>query len=143
MAKHTLGSFATRLREGAKQIPENVKSIRDEVALTVQNTLIEVTPVDDGDARTNWRIYGSESEGEVISTPASVEAGMADAKSQGASAVNQIGPGLPVYLVNRVPYIMKLNNGYSRQAPANFVRISVELASEVMRKRRKVVLEIK
>lgn len=143
MAKHTLGSFATRLRNGAAKIPENVKTIRDEVALSVQNTLIEVTPVDDGDAKTNWRIYDNASAGEVIPTPESIAGGEAAARSQGASSVMGIPPGKPVYIVNRVPYISKLNSGSSLQAPANFVRISVELVGEVIRKRRKVVLEIK
>lgn len=143
MAKHTLGSFATRLRNGAAKIPQNVKSIRDEVVLSVHNTLVEVTPVDDGDAKTNWRVYPAPTDGEVIPTPASIAEGEAAARAQAIGSVTATAPGLPVYIINRVPYIMKLNNGSSRQAPANFVRISIELTAEVLRKRRKIVLEIK
>ncbi len=74
------------------------------------------TPVDTGHARANWI--------PAVGTPNHVEAAGVDAAlaDAGAAVVAafKLGQG-KLYLSNVVPYVRRLNEGWSRQAPALFV----------------------
>jgi len=78
------------------------------------------TPIDTGWARTNWIAS--------VGGPAPSTAGTREAVSaaaQQASLAKLFGYKLaqgPAYATNNVPYIAKLNEGSSKQAPAAFVQ---------------------
>jgi hypothetical protein len=88
------------------------------------------TPVDTGWARANWIAN--------VSTPLTSPVGMRDAAGVSqASAAQQQGLGKvlaykiqagPVYISNNVDYIVKLNDGSSRQAPSGFVQRAIQEA---------------
>ncbi len=102
------------------------------VTLDVTANLIETTPVDTGWARANW----------VPSISAPFIASLANAQRTPAdvsSAVGQQGEGKAkvfgyklhmgkVFVTNNVPYIIDLNLGSSRQAPAAFVQRAIAKA---------------
>jgi len=82
------------------------------------------TPVDTGWARANWI--------PVIGRPVSAPAGSREAVSQGEqqAGLAQVAAGYrarmgPVYISNAVPYIVRLNEGGSKQAPAGFVQAAL------------------
>lgn len=83
------------------------------------------TPVQDGNARANWV--------PSVGAPSSVDAGDAAAgNAANASGVAQVlsyklGQG-DLFIVNRTPYIKRLNDGWSKQSPALFVEAAVERA---------------
>lgn len=90
------------------------------IALEIDKSLVLSTPVDTGRARSNWMpsiSYPSSDKG----PPTSEAAAMARA----ASAFSEVPPFPALYLTNNLDYIQKLNDGWSKQAPANFVQLSI------------------
>lgn len=110
----------------AEQIIKSV--VLDVVANLVKAPQEGGTPVKTGWARANWipRIGGATME--AAGDPEAVGS---------AKAAQQVGLGSvlsyklvsgPVYISNNVPYILRLNEGSSQQAPAGFVQRAVQLA---------------
>lgn len=137
----TLSQFSKRLANAIKNLPENVNSVKKEVTLAVHSTLVDSTPVRTGQARTNWRVYTSADEGAEIPAPEDIAAGMAAAKAQANSVVNTVPRDIPLYIVNRAQHIERLNQGWSVQAPSEFVRIAALRAVQTIAKRRKGIVE--
>jgi hypothetical protein len=97
------------------------------LALNINANLIEDTPVDTGWARANWVLeIGSPFTG-TAGTREDAEAGRVDQNPQqlgiGKIAAYKLGP--IIYESNNVPYIEKLNDGSSAQAPSAFVQAAI------------------
>ena len=113
-----------------KNAPINfgVKALRDADKLTKKITgemlqqVVVATPVDTGQARGNWRVSVGVVDKKTDQTQdksgqGSISKGIATIQSGG-------GIGRVVYISNSLKYIEKLNNGWSMQAPKNFMQIS-------------------
>lgn len=114
-----------------KNAPINfgIKALKDADDLTKKitgdmlTTVIVATPIDTSAARQNWRVGVG-----LINTL--VDENQTDGSGQGAInrgiATIQSGGGIGkvIYLSNSIRYIKKLNDGWSMQAPKNFVQIS-------------------
>ena len=114
-----------------KNAPINfgVKALKDADKLTKRITgemlqqVVVATPIDTSAARQNWRV------GVGAINP---KADTKDTDGSGQGAINrgiatiQSGGGIGkvVYISNSLKYIEKLNNGWSMQAPKNFMQIS-------------------
>lgn len=113
------------------------ESVIIDLTLEMTANLVEDTPIDIGWARANWIPA-------IGSPPILAQSGDPDAgdvsiavsrQSSGQAEVltYKIDSG-PVFVSNNAPYIRRLNDGWSKQAPAGFVQISMERAiSTVMR----------
>lgn len=102
-----------REREVDKAAVELVKKI----TLEALRRLVQKTPVDTGRARGNWQT--------TIHAPAAGQTGprMAGAVEGEANGVlSTLPPYEVVYLTNNVPYIERLDDGWSVQAPDGMVR---------------------
>ncbi len=99
------------------------------LTLDVHANLIATTPVDTGWARANWvPAIGQRFEGPV-GTPSAIDEGAAAAGI--ASVISyEIEQGT-LFISNGVPYIGRLNDGSSQQAPAAFVQSAIVKAVEV------------
>lgn len=100
------------------------------ITLDVTANLIETTPVDTGWARANWvPAIGSKFEADLSKVKATVAgATAAAATQQGAIAAVAVGYKLAmgrVFISNNVPYINRLNDGWSNQAPKAFVQRAI------------------
>jgi len=80
--------------------------------------IIQSTPVDTGRARANWNI----SVNSVIYTTTD------STSAPDTNPTLDYKEGDTYYISNNLPYIQRLNDGYSQQAPANFVEKGIELA---------------
>ena len=86
-------------------------------------TVVVATPIDTSAARQNWRVGVG-----AINPTADTK----DTDGSGQGAINrgiatiQSGGGIGkiIYLSNSLKYIERLNNGWSMQAPKNFMQIS-------------------
>lgn len=94
------------------------------VAVEVTAELQLATPVDTGFARASWV--------PSVGTPSDADGGSPDAPSQAAAeqglarvAAYRLADG-KAFVTNNVAYIRRLDQGHSKQAPAGFVRASVE-----------------
>lgn len=98
------------------------------IALNVVANLQEDTPVDTGWARANWiPEIGTPFEG-TAGTREAAESGNVDVATQQfgiakVATAYKLGP--PIYITNNVPYIERLNEGSSSQAPAAFVQAAI------------------
>ncbi len=84
------------------------------------------TPVDTGWARSNWLI----NIGSPITSP-SGDVGQPSPSAQSAGQASMLVYSVlqgPVWISNNVPYIVFLNEGSSKQAPAGFVQRSIARA---------------
>ncbi|KIC12861.1 hypothetical protein RA19_00180 [Leisingera sp. ANG-M1] len=98
------------------------------IALGMFSQVIMNTPVDSGRARANWQVaIGSVPDGvltlEDKSGSATISA--ADASAAGLKA------GDVIYLANNLPYIQRLEDGYSGQAPAGMVGLTVQQFQQI------------
>lgn len=110
--------FSTEVLKDADKLTKRVTG-------EVLQKVVVASPVDSGAFRGNWRT-------KVDTVDATVNIDDKDPSGQGA--INQglaviasgAGVGKMVMISNSLPYAVRLNNGYSEQAPANFVELSVQ-----------------
>ena len=94
-----------------------------ETAMRVLGNLTKTTPVDTGRARANWNMS--------VGTPdmsTTENTGAPDSDATADEVLSGYQGNKAVYVSNGLPYIIRLNEGHSKQAPANFVEESVMLA---------------
>lgn len=87
------------------------------------------SPVDTGRFRANWMFGAGAIPGGIS---ASVDPGGALAQAQAMQALTTPLGGI-VYFANNLPYARRLEYGWSQQAPAGMVRISVTEFTEHVR----------
>lgn len=93
------------------------------VALELFGRVILKTPVDTGRARANWQVtIGTTANGTVEIDDKSGGATMSAATAASAG----FNAGDTIYLTNNLPYILKLEEGSSQQAPAGMVALTVQ-----------------
>jgi hypothetical protein len=93
------------------------------IALELFKRVIYKTPVDKGRARANWQVsIGAPADGavEIDDKNGSATMSRAVADSRGFKA------GDTIFLTNNLPYIMRLEEGSSQQAPAGMVALTVQ-----------------
>lgn len=135
-------SFAQKLRQYADSIPEQLNAIKQEYAIEAATELVPSTPVDTGRARGNWQAGLSRRPvGEVVGVYGG--RGGLNLGARGDASIEQIRrvvrqskPRQRIYITNNVPYIQRLNEGYSTQAPARFVQMALQRARETIEKQR-------
>ena len=105
---------------GGKTEDKMTRAVR-KIALDAFSSCILMSPVDTGRFRGNWLTA-------VGTTPAgTVEAldpSGSTAIGRVESAVTGFEPGAVIYLANNLPYAERLENGWSKQAPAGMVRMT-------------------
>lgn len=129
------GDFQRRITILARNIETQVDALVRKTALAVDQTLVMSTPVDTGRARSNWVVQiGSAPDGE-IDAYAPGEKGTTGAENtqaainQAEAAISRYSGGAgEIHITNNLPYIQRLNDGYSHQAPAGFVEEAISLA---------------
>lgn len=138
-----------------KKANKKVDTAARAIVLTIFSGVIEKTPVDTGMARGNWQIGFDTIPRGILSAPDRTK-GSASGRVQSALG-NQPIIGHVVYLVNNLPYIgtleyggypnppkhgswvkgkkgghyvIKSSGGYSKQAPAGMVRVTLSEISQ-------------
>lgn len=110
-----MDKFHRHIRRKSRELAEN---IHDQLDMT--------TPVDTGLAVSNW-IFSTRERDDVVGDKENVES------SAGTDSVIDVIPDWDpfkgeLFLINNVPYIRRLNEGYSPQAPPGFVEDAVATA---------------
>lgn len=136
----TLRQLAARLNALADDADDIADEAKARYAIEIVRALLPATPVDTSRALSNWRVGTGVSAaipphvaGEMGSTErASTSIALAEAEA--AIRANRAADTLVIF--NAVPYIRKLNEGSSRQAPAGFIEKAV-LAGRLAARRSK------
>lgn len=131
-----LRQFAKRIRELGKRIENNAYATVRKVALAVDAAVVIATPVDTGRARANWQVnIGSPATGTREPTDQSGQAAI----EQGKTEIAQYKGGSAIHITNNLPYIGRLNDGWSAQAPSGFVEKAVLVGVEAIKGSRLLV----
>lgn len=138
MASTNLRQFAGNINRTADRIPRAVDAIIKAAGRAVAHRVIDGTPVDTGEARSNWLVsLGVPIRGTIAPyTPypkhskalgrgTSETANAAGAKARADGAINARQPGQKLIIQNNTEHIEDLNRGSSKQAPALFVDLAI------------------
>lgn len=140
MAATDFASFADKLDKIAANLPKAASDGAVSVATTILGDLVIVTPVDTSAALSNWQIgLGTPIDSPIDPYYPGIQGSTYTVSGQEALAagkaklVNKI-PGQPIYISNVLPYIQRLNEGYSGQAPAGFVERAALIGALIIKK---------
>lgn len=129
----SLDNFSKSISLIASGIGINTNKLVKKVALVADQTVVIATPVDKGRARSNWITNLNSASSETIEPYSAGDhlgtgetANAAGAISQGSGVIAQRKSGQDIHITNNLPYIGKLNDGSSAQAPSDFVQKAVQ-----------------
>lgn len=133
MADNDLGSFERRIRNVAVKVEAGVERTIRKCALAIDQAIVMATPVDTGRARANWIVSISSPTGRINPASPEGEAGSSGAANAQA-ALNQAAEAIgkyklsdgSIFIQNNLPYIKRLNEGWSAQAPEGLVERGVQ-----------------
>jgi hypothetical protein len=115
-------TFTLSLAEFARAAPEQARAVVRKVATDVLTKTVLRSPVDTGRFRANWATsFGAPSYRVTSDTDASGQIAI----TRGARTISRAYGDYPIYITNSLPYAIPLEYGYSKQAPAGMVRITV------------------
>lgn len=120
-------SLAKSLRGRALRVGLNLDRAVKETAIAVLDTVVHKTPHDTGQARRNWQVAIRSAR--PINTPLEETDYEGDRTvAEGTAIIRSTArqPGQVVFITNALPYIQRLNEGWSQQAPAGFVEQCVQ-----------------
>ena len=106
------------------------------LALDASAGIVLATPVKSGRARANWNVSVNRIDYTVTANTTA-----SDILGRAGAATADIRLTDTFYLTNNLPYIRRLNNGYSKQAPAMFVEKAVMVAKN--RAKRNIKTEVR
>lgn len=116
-------SFATQLKSATGQVNEAMNTTwKRSVAQAFAQTIVR-TPVDTGAARASW-LLGQNNDGAVGTQQLNIT----------TQKIPDIGGSVLMY--SNLPYIERLENGWSQQAPQGMVRITEQQWPGIVRANR-------
>lgn len=104
-----------------KKVLDRLEKTVVSVALLAHAQIVQTTPVDTGRAKANWFLDINNVDVKLVE-PNYDNEGEALARSQSYDIDKAI------FISNNLPYIRRLNEGYSDQAPAGFVDGAIQVA---------------
>jgi hypothetical protein len=116
-------TFALDLSKAIEKAQKDAELIVKKTAIGLFSSVIEKSPVDTGRFRANWNLsFASPDE----STSDNTDKTGAESKGRVYQAMNGYKlKDQSIYFTNSLPYAMRLENGWSEQAPYGMVRLSV------------------
>ena len=131
MTKRSLKGLAERMRRAARDVDRAAAEATAATAVTIVGKLAFATPVDTSQAISNWvaslnappiEFLEPHYPGEKGSTQ---QASALETIAAAKLALKVIKAGDTVYVTNNAPYIRRLNEGHSQQAPAGFIEVAL------------------
>ena len=121
-------SFATQMRAFENLTTDKAEKVFRKTCFEISNEVISNTPVDSGRAKNNWfpdiNKFSSET------TEATNKQGSINLVS---GATNRLQLGTTFTLSNNLPYIVKLEYGWSKQKPNGFVAITIQKFDTILK----------
>lgn len=133
-----LAFLARRLNQIAATVERRAPLVVRHIVTAMAPVLVYATPVDTSRARANWQPGIAQIPQGVLfgepSAPPSPDYGGRAAVSAILGSVASYPGGSYFAIANNVPYIQRLNRGWSAQAPAAFVQQSVAVGIRSLRR---------
>lgn len=128
-------TFAARLDAIGRDIPRLTHRSVKARAKQVHAAVTKDTPIDTGKARINWRASLNVPGTRIVNAPSNPASAVGEAIARAARVIDRSKPGQAIHIFNNVPYIGRLNNGSSTQAPAGFIERAMAIAASRFRTR--------
>ena len=126
-------NFARRMRQIAREFEEGSNRAIIEAAVRADQLLVLGTPVDTGRARANWQVnIGSP----ILAQLEQEDPSGTETISRNTARIRSRRSEQSIFISNNVPYIVRLNEGSSSQAPAMFIQTAVATAVGSIRRAR-------
>lgn len=123
-------SASASIRAFRTKTTNKTEKLFRQVCLEMSKRIIERSPVDSGRFRGNWN--ASINSANLATSSANAPAGGAPF-SRARSVVTDMPFGSTFYFTNNLPYAYRLEyEGYSKQAPAGMVRVTVAEFQQVV-----------
>lgn len=117
------GSFALDIAKFAEDAKGAIDDTMRAIIIEIGGSVIRMSPVDTGRFRGNWQFsIGAASTGELDRLDKNGFAATAEL----VNGAIQFKAGETAYIVNNLPYAIRLEYGHSDQAPGGMVRITLE-----------------
>lgn len=137
----TVEEFARRIAAIGRSVPDRANDAKRLVAAAVDQAVVLATPVDTGRARANWLVGLGVRPGRTVEA---VDRGGGPTVATGQATAGRARRGEDVHISNNLPYIQRLNEGSSAQAPSRFVQLAMGRAIRAVRPRIKLLgLDVK
>ena len=115
--------FAANLNKLCERAKDKAHVVVRKTAFELQGMMIDMSPVDTGRFRGNWQVgLGAINQ----STSAALDPSGEATKGRAQAALQGWKPGQTIYLSNSLPYALRLERGWSQQAPSGVVRLTVQ-----------------
>lgn len=128
--------FAKDMFDLSGSLPNSVNSTKKTIALALASELISRTPVDTSQALSNWQVSVGSVNDNFLPPYHAGKSG--STYQQSSLAANQAAmdalssyQGGDINIFNNAPYIVRLDQGYSSQAPAGFLNASLQAISNM------------
>lgn len=131
-----LGDLNGAMKKAGQRVADNADRLIRRCALATDAAVVLATPVDTGRARANWQVELGEPAAGVIGDlkdkKAQFDRSGQSTISQGSEAIKGYKSGTSINITNNLPYIERLNDGWSAQAPSGFVEKAVQVGISAM-----------
>lgn len=115
-------SFALDLSNFAKLAEGRCDQVVQKTVLSLFSNVLLKSPVDTGRFRANWNVSASNPDS---STSENTDKQGLSTVSKAAIKINSYRAGPTIYITNALPYAQRLEYGWSKQAPAGMVRVTL------------------
>lgn len=124
-----MASLQEQLRQFAERAGQRAETVTRAACLQMANGMVMRSPVDTGRFRGAW-VYGAGAKS--AEQPQTLDKAGGASLTCIAAGLQAWQAGQAIYITNNLPYGPRLEHGWSKQAPAGFVRITVsEFAQHV------------
>lgn len=114
--------FGIDLKKFGAVTNEQANTIFKKVIVDLDSRIVMGTPVDEGRARANW-FPSLNAPSSAITDDVDTMGEVAVASAQRIASAAKLGD--VAWMTNNLPYILKLENGHSTQAPAGMVDLNL------------------
>lgn len=124
-----ISEFRAALEEWiGNQVPEVAVAVHQKVSLQALAGVVRKSPVDTGRFRANWQVsVNAPNLSEIEATEASPRGSNPSGRQIGEAAtrLEALKPYGITYIQNNLPYALRLETGYSKQAPQGMVALTL------------------
>ncbi|ARO24744.1 hypothetical protein TAL182_CH02998 [Rhizobium sp. TAL182] len=122
--------FALSLERLANELTdEAMQLVTQKLALQALSGVVLKSPVDTGRFRGNWNVSIDTADRSVSDA---TDKGGSGTIAKGSAVINTVPPYRVIWLSNNLPYARRLETGWSKQAPAGVVALTLaELESQL------------
>lgn len=120
-----MGQFSIDIARFAEKANGNIEQVARQAVVLAAQGLVMRTPVDTGRARGNWVLGVGAINYEVVDTRTDRGGGATQGAIAAAMLTVRIVSVPYLYVTNSLPYIQRLEDGWSQQTPAGMVKATL------------------